>query len=245
LENDKLGFGKQRFVRNIDAKRTFGTSVRAWRNRLGISQEKLAERAQLHPTYISSVECGARDVSLENIERLAHALEISVPALFPQPERTVKTNGSKDLVDILLVEDNVDDVALTLRAFKKARFTNRIHIVNNGEDALDYVFCRGDYAHRRPENRPQVILLDLNLPKMSGIDVLRRIKSDGRTHAISVVILTVSQDNYDIAECRQLGADNYIVKPVNFQRLSQATPRLNLDWALVKPAEAKFQNVSA
>jgi len=232
-------------VLKIDAKKTFGTSVRAWRNRLGISQEKLAERAQLHPTYISSVECGARNVSLENIERLARALEISVSALFPQPERAVKTNGTKDLVDILLVEDNVDDVAMTLRAFKKARFTNRIHVVNNGADALDYFFCRGDYAHRSMENRPQVILLDLNLPKVSGLEVLRRIKADRRTRTIPVVILTISENDYDIDECRRLGADNYIIKPVDFQNLTRATPRLNLDWALVKPAEAKSHNVSA
>lgn len=240
-----LGSENSYFVRKIDAKKTFGTSVRAWRKRLGISQEKLAERAQLHPTYISSVECGARNVSLENIERLAHALEISVPALFPQPKRAVKINGTKDLVDILLVEDNFDDVALTLRAFKKARFTNRIHVINNGADALDYVFCRGNYAHRGSEKRPQVILLDLNLPKVSGLEVLRRIKADKRTRAIPVVILTISENDYDIDECRRLGAENYIIKPVDFQRLSQATPRLNLDWALVKPTETKSQNVLA
>ena len=89
------------------------------------------------------------------------------------------------------------------------------------------------------------MLLDLNLPKVSGLEVLRRIKADKRTRLMPVVILTISDDDYDIAECRRLGADNYIVKPVDFQRLSQVTPQLNLNWALLKPAETKRRNVRA
>jgi CheY-like chemotaxis protein/DNA-binding XRE family transcriptional regulator len=225
----------------IDFKKRFGASVRGWRNQLGISQEELAERASLHRTYISDVERGSRNVSLENIERLAQALDVSVPALFPQtnlgempPPASRKAGGKISLVDVLLVEDNPDDVELTLRAFKKARFANRVQVVGDGANALDYVFCRGEYSQRRTDEHPQIILLDLDLPKVSGLEVLNRIKTDQRTCKIPVVILTVSDDNYNMIECRRLGADNYIVKPVSFQGLSQATPDLNLHWALLK-----------
>lgn len=237
----------------IDVKKIFGTSVRGWRNLLGISQEELAERANLHRTYVSDVERGARNLSLESIERLAHALEISVSSLFPQPElqksqnagATTANGHGRDLVDILLVEDSADDVELTLHAFKKARFTNRVHVVSDGAEALDYIFSKGKYASRRTAERPHVVLLDLKLPKVSGIEVLRRIKADRRTSMIPVVILTVSDDNYDIAECRRLGAENYIVKPVDFQRLSQATPQLNLNWVLLKPLKPNGRKVRA
>lgn len=232
----------QKFVSKIDVKKTFGTAVRGWRCQRGISQEQLAERANLHRTYVSDIERGARNVSLKNIERLARALDISVSTLFPQPESPGKSAGvtdgrgqGKNLVDVLLIEDNPDDVVLTLRAFKQARLTNRIQVVTDGTKALDYLFCKGEYNHRQMEEGPQLILLDLNLPKVSGLEVLRRIKADKRTRHIPVVILTISQNDYDITSCRRLGAENYIVKPVDMQRLSQATPRLNLDWALLKP----------
>jgi CheY-like chemotaxis protein len=237
-------------VQKIDAKKTFGSSVRGWRNHLGLSQEQLAERADLHRTYISDIERGARNLSLESMEKLAQALDISISALFPQAEfstgKTITTNGcGNDLVDILLVEDNEDDVEMTLRAFKKARFSNRVHVVNDGAEALDYIFCTGKHAANRTMERPQVILLDLQLPKVSGLEVLRRIKADKRTRPMPVVILTISDDKFDIAECRRLGAENYIVKPVDFQRLSEATPQLNLNWALLKPVGAGGGNVRA
>jgi CheY-like chemotaxis protein len=123
---------------------------------------------------------------------------------------------------------------LTLHAFKKVRFANRIQVVGDGQEALDYLFCAGEYAHR-PAGGPQMVLLDLYLPKLSGLEVLRRLKADARTREIPVVILTISQVFSDFAECQRLGAETYIIKPLNFQRLSQVTPRLNLDWALLKP----------
>jgi CheY-like chemotaxis protein/DNA-binding XRE family transcriptional regulator len=229
----------------IDFKKMFGATVRGWRNRLGISQEKLAERANLHRTYVSDVERGTRNVSLESIGRLARALEISISALFPQLEahgrkRHILGNGhGRHLINILLVEDNLDDVALTLRAFKTARFTNHVHVVNDGAEALDYVFCKAKYAGRRMEEHLQLILLDLKLPKVGGIEVLRRLKADSRTRLIPVVILTISRDGHELDECLRLGAENCIVKPVDFHRLIRATPQLNLDWALVKPTESK------
>ena len=229
-----------------DIKKSFGSSVKGWRQQLGFSQEELAERADLHRTYISDVERGARNLSLESINKLAHALDISVSALFPVGEGDHTNaaggtepglNSGRKVVDILLVEDNVNDIELTLQAFKKARFANRVQIARDGEEALDYVFRRGKYANRPDGERPQVILLDLKLPKINGIEVLRTIKTDKRTADMSVVVLTVSEDSNDIAECMRLGANNYIVKPVNFARLSQTTPSLNLEWVLLKSSE--------
>jgi CheY-like chemotaxis protein len=230
-------------VQKDDVKKNFGSSVKAWRKRLGISQEELAGRADLHRTYVSDVERGARNLSLESITRMAEALNISAAELFPAEQMPAKIGGKngagKDLVDILLVEDNADDVDLTLHAFKQSRIANRITVAGDGQEALDYLFAEGSHAGRSPLERPHIVLLDLYLPKISGLEVLRRIKADDRTRGIPVVILTISQAFNDFAECQRLGAETYIVKPLNFQRLSQITPRLNLDWALFKPVEPK------
>jgi CheY-like chemotaxis protein/DNA-binding XRE family transcriptional regulator len=230
-------------VEKVDAKKTFGSTVKSWRKRLGISQEVLAERADLHRTYVSDVERGARNLSLESITRMAEALRVTVAELFPVATAGASptANGHRpEMVDILLVEDNHDDVELTLHAFKQARFANRVHVVPDGQEALDYLFCEGNYAGR-PANRPQIVLLDLYLPRVGGLEVLRRMKADERTRAVPVVILTVSQIVSDFAECQRLGAETYLIKPLNFQRLSQITPRLNLEWALLKPAAAQRQ----
>jgi CheY-like chemotaxis protein/DNA-binding Xre family transcriptional regulator len=232
-------------VPKIDVKKSFGASVKGWRQQLGYSQEELAERAELHRTYISDVERGARNVSLESINKLARALDVSVSTLFSvEPQQKGKNAGNgnhgqdRKLVDILLVEDEMDDVELALEAFKKARFANRVHVVGDGEEALNYLFCRGKYTGRGASENLQMVLLDLKLPKVSGLEVLRIIKTDKRTAGVPVVVLTVSDDDYDITECRRLGADNYIVKPLNFQRLSRSTPSLNLEWGLFKQAKA-------
>ncbi len=228
--------------------KVFGTTVKALRNQLGFSQERLAERADLHRTYISDVERGTRNVSLQSIAKLAGALEVSISDLFPEEVQIGKTavargfSGNRKLVDVLLVEDNPDDVELTLRALKKARFTNQVHVVNDGARALDFVFYRGEYAHRPMAEHPRLILLDLNLPKVSGLEVLRRIKADKRTWQIPVAIITASKNFAEIGECRRLGAEQYIAKPIDLQRLSLITPQLNLDWALVGSAGSKFQN---
>jgi len=226
-------------VQKIDVKKQFGTALRAWREQLGFSQERLAERAELHRTYISDVERGARNLSLESITRLARAMEISVADLFPEETAKPKNGatesaGAKGLVDILLVEDNADDVELTLHAFRQARMANRVHIASDGQQALDYLFDEKRLANRT--DIPQLVLLDLYLPKVNGIEVLRRMKTDERTRHIPVVVLTVSQVFSDFTECERLGAATYIIKPLNFQRLCQITPRLNFDWALFNPA---------
>jgi len=231
----------------INVKKTFGKSVREWRNHLGISQEQLAERADLHRTYVSDVERGARNLSLESITKLACALTVSVASLFPEvvPIGKAPIIPERNLVTVLLVEDNPDDAELTLLAFKRAHFTNQVHIARDGAAALDFLLRRGSYSARPAAEPPQLILLDLDLPKVNGLEVLRRIKADKKTRKIPVVILTASLDDRDMAECRRLGAKSYIVKPVDFQRLSQATPQLNLNWALFKPMEANTRNIRA
>jgi len=207
-----------------------GNAIKEQRTALGISQEELASRAGLHRTYVSEVERGERNPSITSIEKLARALEVSFTSLF---ERTGRRSGSREAIEILLVEDNPIDVELTKSAFKKAQITNSLNVVNDGEEALDFVFARGSYACRvRP---PQLILLDLNLPEKSGLDVLREIKDDERTRNIPVIILTISDRDADIKECRRLGAETYIVKPVNFQNFSKVTSFLSLSWMLVEP----------
>lgn len=228
-------------MRKIDLKSLLGTAIRNKRNELGISQEELADRAGLHRTYISDIERGARNLSLESINKLAQALEISIGALFLNagaynvPAEVLENSvTSGDMVDILLVEDSEADIELTLHAFKKAKLSNHVRVVRDGAEALDFLFCRNRYAGRKIEEHPQVLLLDLNLPKISGIEVLRQIKAEERLKKMHVVVLTASQQDRDIVQCRKLGAETYIVKPVNFNNLGEVTAQLNLYWALLK-----------
>lgn len=199
---------------------------------LGISQEELAERAGLHRTYVSDVERGARNPSIVSIEKLAQALQLSVSTLF---WRASNSGGANEFVEILLVEDNPQDVELTKLAFAKARITNPLHVVADGIEALDFLFGTGAYQHRAYAPLPQIILLDLNLPRKSGLEVLRRIKADKLTKDISVIVMTASTRDRDVVECRRLGVETYIVKPVGFAKFSEVTPSLNLAWTLVKP----------
>jgi CheY-like chemotaxis protein len=226
-------------VGRVDVKKLFGTAVRTWRNWHGLSQEELAERADLHRTYVCDVERGARNVSLKSIEKLAGALKISTATLLSQADKPAGERVStNELVDILLVEDQTNDVELTIEALNSANVTNRIHIVQDGEAALDFLFRTDENAHRECHNWPQLILLDLNLPKISGLEVLRQIKADPRTRLIPVVVLTASKYDRDIATSKRLGAEAYIVKPVDFQNLGKVTPQLSLQWALLKPRPA-------
>lgn len=136
-------------------------------------------------------------------------------------------------VEILLVEDNPNDVELTLRALKKNNLTNRVHVVKDGAEALEYIFAAGAYASRNINHNPRVILLDLKLPKVDGLEVLRRIKSDERTKVIPVVILTSSKEERDLVESYKLGANSYIAKPVDFDSFVKAVAELGLYWLLL------------
>jgi len=225
-----------------DVKKHFGAAVRLRRDNLGISQEELAGRAGLHRTYISDVERGARNVSLESIHRLATALEVPLSVLFAQLEELSSEHpvrpsvSAEELVDILIVEDSTVDAEFAVKALKEVRITNHVFVVRDGAAALDFLFCRGEFSQRRRMDRPQIILLDLSLPKIDGLEVLRQIKADSRTRTIPVVVLTVSDRDRDVMTSQRLGADAFIVKPVGFQNLIGITPQLSLQWALLKRA---------
>jgi two-component system response regulator len=138
--------------------------------------------------------------------------------------------------NILLVEDNPDDEALTLRALKKNRIANDVVVCRDGAEALDYLFSRGAFAGRDGTDLPQVILLDLKLPKVDGLEVLRQIRADGRTSMVPVVILTSSREDEDIARSYQLGANSYVRKPVDFVEFSEAARQLGMYWLLLNQA---------
>jgi CheY-like chemotaxis protein len=204
----------------------FGSAVKTTRKNQRISQDELAHRAGLHRTYISDIERGARNLSLASIQKLAAALEVSVPALF--------TDGLPRLmIDILMIEDDSNDVEIALAAFRRSKCINQFHVESDGEAALDYLF--GKDTRRQNGEMPGLILLDLHLPKLSGLEVLRQIKNDERTRRIPVVVLTGSQDKKEISECQRLGVNACIEKPVDMQRLCDVTPELSLHWALLGP----------
>ncbi|MGA2515694.1 MAG: response regulator [Thermodesulfobacteriota bacterium] len=136
-------------------------------------------------------------------------------------------------IEILLVEDNPNDVELTLRALKKNNLTNRVQVVKDGAEALEYIFANGAYAYRKVEHHPRVILLDLKLPKVDGLEVLRRIKSDERTRVIPVVVLTSSKEERDLVESYKLGANSYITKPLDFESFVKSVAELGLYWLLL------------
>lgn len=136
-------------------------------------------------------------------------------------------------LEILLVEDNPQDLELAQRALRKSNLANLIHIARDGEEALDFLFCEGPYKHRKIEEKPKVVLLDLKLPKIDGLEVLRRIKADPRTRSIPVVILTSSKEQRDVVESYDLGVNSYIVKPVDFERFAAAVQELGLYWLLL------------
>ncbi len=136
-------------------------------------------------------------------------------------------------VEILLVEDNPNDVELTLRALKKNNLTNKVHVVKDGAEALEYIFATGAYADRDINHNPKVILLDLKLPKVDGLEVLRQIKSNEKTKIIPVVVLTSSKEERDLVESYKLGANSYIAKPVDFESFVKAVSELGLYWLLL------------
>lgn len=141
-------------------------------------------------------------------------------------------------VEILFAEDSMDDAALTIRALNKCGFTNKVFHVKDGAEALDFIYCRGKYEQRNKTEQPTVIFLDLKMPKVSGLEVLAQIKSDPHWKTIPTVILTSSNEDPDIKECYALGANSYIVKPVESENFTKAITELGLYWMMrSKPAK--------
>ncbi|MEO6996267.1 MAG: response regulator [Lacunisphaera sp.] len=216
-----------------------GAAIRLHRLKLGITQEELAWRAEMHRTYVAEIERGGRNVTLRSVGHLASALQVSVAELlsakqeFEEREMPSGSTDGESTGEILLVEDNSTDAQLLVRAFTRAHLTNPVKVVADGEEALDYLNGTGGYLGRvaRP---PQLVLLDLTLPKVSGMEVLRLMKKNKATRQIPVVVLTGSLHDRNIIECGRLGAENYIVKPVEFGAFSRITSALNLAWTLGK-----------
>jgi two-component system response regulator len=133
-------------------------------------------------------------------------------------------------IELLLIEDNPQDLELALLALHQGSIPPRIHVSRDGAEALDFIFCHGPFAERHITNQPKVILLDLKLPKIDGLEVLKRLKEDPRTAMIPVVVLTSSKEQSDVVESYKLGVNSYIVKPVNFERFTEAVRDLGLYW---------------
>jgi two-component system, response regulator len=136
-------------------------------------------------------------------------------------------------IELMLVEDNPQDLELALLALREANPLARIHIARDGAEALEFIFCEGPYVTRQIAEMPKVILLDLKLPKIDGLDVLKRIKGDARTKMIPIVVLTSSKEQRDVVESYQLGVNSYIVKPVNFERFTEAVRNLGVYWQIL------------
>jgi len=135
-------------------------------------------------------------------------------------------------VDILLIEDSLDDAEMTIRALKKIKLDNNVVHLENGQEALDFLFAKGKFETLRLSSQPKVILLDIKMPKVDGIEVLRRIKSDSKTRMIPVVIMTSSSEEKDLVTSYKLGVNSYVVKPVDFENFTKAVGALGLYWLL-------------
>jgi CheY-like chemotaxis protein/DNA-binding XRE family transcriptional regulator len=231
-----------RLIAKPDLKRGFGAELKRRRMESGMSQETLAELADLHRTYISAVESGRRNLTLESIQRLASALGASVASFFSSVEGAALAGSSTALEynlavekggTILLVEDDPKDVEFTMVAFKTARLANHVEVVRDGAAALDILL--GSAGRRKAGQRPlpQVVLLDLQLPKVHGLEVLRRLRAESSLERLPIVVLTASRSDRDLQEAMRLGANAYLIKPVDFARFASIAPKLSFRWALL------------
>ena len=227
-----------------DLKKGFGAELRRRRIANGISQERLAELADLHRTYISAVESGRRNLTLESIQRLASALGASVASFFSSVEgvtdsglkssemRGANLENPQSAGGILVVEDDPRDIEFMLAAFQAAKLANPVEVIRDGAAALE-LLSRPAEPDQKPHPLPQLILLDLHLPKVHGLEILRRFKADRQYQHVPFVVLTASRSDKDIQEAMRLGASAYLMKPVDFHRFAEITPKLSFQWALL------------
>lgn len=145
----------------------------------------------------------------------------------------------ENMIEVLLVEDNPSDVKLTLKALQKNNLANRVYVVNDGEEALDFIYSRGAYESRKQMSNLKVVLLDLKLPKVDGLEVLKIIKSDETTKTLPIVVLTSSKEERDIVASYKLGVNSYIVKPVDFDQFIEAVAELGLYWCILNEIKAE------
>ena len=225
-----------------DLQTKLGAFIRMRRDQLGITQEELAWRANRHRTYIADIERGARNVTLSSLVNLTNALQLTVAHLFSRisaPAGTRLRAAGRDNTDgpreILLVDGSATDAVRARRAFRRANFANPIKVVSNGEQGLSYLFGTGRYAKRVPV-RPLVILFDASLPEMPPQEFLRRIRKDGRTRTIPVVIFTASRRKCDLIKCGRSTGEHYLIKPLGFENFVRLTARLNLHLTLGLPS---------
>jgi CheY-like chemotaxis protein len=148
-------------------------------------------------------------------------------------------------MEILLIEDNPEDVEITLRAFQKNHFANKIHVVRDGEEALECLFSTGRYAEDSPCQNTKLILLDLKLPKVDGLEILQKCKSDPRTKHIPIVVLTSSREEQDLARSYDYGVNSYVVKPVDFPQFTDTVRQLGLYWILLNQMPAELNSISS
>lgn len=156
-------------------------------------------------------------------------------------DKSTSNESDKD-VEILLVEDNLSDATLTIMALKNKNLANKLLHVKDGAEALDFIFAQGAFSNRKIEDTPKVILLDINMPKVNGLEVLKKLKADHRTSRIPVVILTSSNEDRDLIESYKLGANSYVVKPVDFDKFTDAVTELGLYWMILNKHPLKYVN---
>jgi len=205
----------------------FAKAVKERRLELGITQEELAWRAGLHRTYITDIERGARNLSLTSIAKLAGALQASIAELFSG------SGGDAPKVARRQAKGNPDDEELTRLALQRTGIGHRLAVARDGAEALDFLFGEGAHAGRDARQRPAVILLDLKLPKVDGLEVLRRLRADPRTRFTPVVMLSTSREEHDITASCRAGANSYIRKPVDFDQFIVVMQHVGRFWLCI------------
>jgi len=231
-------------------RRYVGYTIRDIRLEMNFTQEEVANRSGLHRTYITDVERGHRNISIESIEKIAAALQTPLSVIFErceekrtQPLHLVNIARHQNTraphpIEILIIEDDPNFVELALHAFQMANVRNVIHVARDGAEALDCIFAAGSYETRKSLPPPSLILLDLKLPKIDGLDVLSKIRSNESTKHIPVIVMTASHSADDISRCEKLGVQQYLTKPISFGVFSTIAASIGMQWLLLENRKA-------